>query len=101
MKVGDSQDLLLQKHEHVVCKFLECVKVDMEFSENQHFTKSKSLKPALARPQTTGRKKWYNDYSPDKKFVDAEQQLVSTNYLGDSSSEDLSVELDQSDLVNE
>lgn len=38
MKIGENQDLSLQKHEHVVCKFLECVKIDMEFqtSENQY-----------------------------------------------------------------
>jgi hypothetical protein len=68
----------------------------MEFSENLHFSHCKSSKPAPARPQTTGKKKWYNDYSPDKKSVEKEQRLVPTNYLGDSSSssEDLSVELD-------
>lgn len=31
MKVGDTAELSLQKHEHVVCKFLECMKIDLVF----------------------------------------------------------------------
>lgn len=32
MKVaGDTTDLSLQKHEHVICKFLECMKIDLVF----------------------------------------------------------------------
>jgi len=36
MKVNAEQELTLQKNEQIVCKFLECLKIDLTFVQSEN-----------------------------------------------------------------
>lgn len=68
MKVGQDSDLTLQRQDKVVCKFMECLKVDLQFNLqtaqptpkfNQTFKTNNSFKPKVQKP-------CYNDFGAQK-----------------------------------
>jgi hypothetical protein len=69
----------LNNHEPVVCKFLECLQVDLDL-QTKTYNETKSER----RPRT--KKKWYNDDEENKADLATNQKQL-TNYLG-SDSED-------------
>ena len=97
------EDFTMRGSEKVLCKFLQCMKVDMQFcAQAQPYPSKQAAKtqPMLYNNKPVGTKKQfkrYNDYSPqatrkpDKPEATCAQQST-TNLLGSSDESDVSIE---------
>ena len=54
MKVGQDSDLTLQRQDTVVCKFMECLKIDLQFNSQSAYPPQKYSQPF----------KTYNSFKP-------------------------------------